>query len=165
VFRDDSLPIVSLVDDRRLKEEQARISEAFDTLLDPSRRRAYDMSVFPDDDHKQPEVERLPSASEAELAQLRADLAREISAETQFTGALLRKAREAHGVEIQDIANITKISPMHLRAIESEDVEALPAPVYVRGFLQQIAKALQLDPTQVTKTYLKRVRAARPGYE
>ncbi len=165
IFREDSLPIVSLVDDRRLAEEQARISEAFDTLLDPARRRAYDMSVFPDDDHPVPEVARTPSASEAELMQLRAELAREITAETQFTGALLRKAREAHGVEIQDIANITKISPMHLRAIEAEDVDALPAIVYVRGFLQQIARALKLDPTQVTKTYLKRLRAARPGYE
>ena len=51
---------------------------------------------------------------------------------------------------------------MHLRALEDEDLDALPAAVYVRGFLQQIAKALSLDPTQVTKTYLKRVRAARP---
>jgi len=165
VFRDDSLPIVSLVDEKQLKHEQARISEAYDTLLDPSRRRAYDMSVFPDDDHEEPTVERPPSASDAELAQLRAELAREITAETQFTGALLYNARQAHGLEIQDIANITKISPMHLRAIEAEDFKALPAPVYVRGFLQQIAKALKLDPTQVTKTYLKRVRLARPGYE
>jgi flagellar biosynthesis protein FlhG len=76
----------------------------------------------------------------------------------------LGKARQAQGVTIQDIANITKISPMHLRAIEEEDLDALPAPVYVRGFLQQIAKALNLDPTQVTKTYLKRVRAVRPHY-
>ena len=53
---------------------------------------------------------------------------------------------------------------MHLRAIEEEDLDALPAPVYVRGFLQQIARALKLDPTQVTKTYLKRVRAQRPQY-
>jgi flagellar biosynthesis protein FlhG len=109
--------------------------------------------------------ERRPSADEAMLAQLQAELAREVSPETQFTGALLKKAREALGVEIQDIAAITKISPMHLRAIEAEDAQALPAPVYVRGFLQQIAKALRLDPTQVTKTYLKRVRNVRPGFE
>jgi len=164
IFREDSLPIVSLVDDVKMREEQARISEAHDTLLDPARRRAYDMSVFPDDLRAEPEPERRPSASEAELAQLQAELAREITNETQFTGALLRKARQALGITIQDIANITKISPMHLRAIEEEDLDALPAPVYVRGFLQQIAKALKLDPTQVTKTYLKRVRAARPHY-
>lgn len=164
IFREDSLPIVSLVDDVRMREEQARISEAHDTLLDPARRRAYDMSVFPDDLRAEPEPERRPTATEAELAQLQAELAREITNETQFTGALLSKARQAQGIRIQDIANITKISPMHLRAIEDEDLDALPAPVYVRGFLQQIAKALSLDPTQVTRTYLKRVRAARPHY-
>ena len=165
IFRADSLPIISLVDQRRLEAEQARILEAYDTLLDPTRRRAYDMSVFPDDPPAAAEPEQGPSATEAELAQLQAELAREITPETQFTGALIRKVREAQGVGIRDIANITKISPMHLRAIEAEALDELPAPVYVRGFLQQMAKALSLDPTQVTKTYLKRVRSARPGYE
>jgi flagellar biosynthesis protein FlhG len=166
IFQDESLPVVSLVDGRRLREEQARIHEAYDTLLDPQRRRAYDLSVFPKDDRAgQDEARRRPTATDAELLSLQAELAREISTETQFTGALLRKAREAQGVEIQDIAAITKISPMHLRAIEAEDAAALPAPVYVRGFLQQIAKALKLDPTQVTRTYLKRVRSMRPEFD
>ena len=63
------------------------------------------------------------------------------------------------------MAQVTKISPLYLRALESEDFDVLPAQVYVRGFLQQIAKALKLDSTQVTRTYLKRVRAARDDYE
>lgn len=166
IFREDALPIVSLVDEARLRTEQAHITEAYDTLLDPSRRRAYDMSVFPTHEPETIEAgQRGPSASEAELAQLRAELAREITAETPFSGALLRRAREALGMEIPDVAAVTKISPMHLRALESETFEALPATVYVRGFLQQVAKALKLDPTQVTKTYLKRVRAAHPEHE
>ncbi len=166
IFKEGSLPLVGLVSETRMREEQARITEAYDTLLDPARRRSYDLSVFPDDEPEtQADDERRSSATEAELAQLQAELTREITPETQFTGRLLRKAREAHGVEVQEIATLTKIAPMHLHAIEDEDFEALPAPVYVRGFLRQVAKALQLDPTQVTKTYLKRVRAVRPGYE
>lgn len=164
IFKEESLPIVSLVDEAGVGSEQARLMEAYDTLLDPARKRAYDLSIFPDDEpaSERPERHR-QSASAAELAQLRAELAREITAETQFTGALLKRAREARGVELQDIAQQTKISPMHLRAIEAEDFDALPARVYVTGFLKQIAKALGLDAAQVAKTYLKRVRAAQDG--
>jgi len=33
--------------------------------------------------------------------------------------------------------------------------------VYTRGFVQQVAKHLKLDPTQVSRTYLKRMRRWR----
>ncbi len=166
IYTEGSLPLQGLVDDTRIREEQGRIAEAYDTLLDPARRRAYDLSVFPDDaPYQGQERAHGPSASEAEIALLRAELSREIHGDTQFTGALLRKAREAQGVEVQDIAGVTKISPLYLRAIEAEQFDALPAAVYLRGFLTQLAKALKLDPLQVSKTYLKRLRAARPDLD
>jgi flagellar biosynthesis protein FlhG len=34
----------------------------------------------------------------------------------------------------------------------------LPAPVYVRGFVSELAKFLRLDPALVQKTYLRRMR-------
>jgi flagellar biosynthesis protein FlhG len=34
----------------------------------------------------------------------------------------------------------------------------LPALVYTRGFLVEFAKQLRLDPAQVQKTYLRRMR-------
>jgi flagellar biosynthesis protein FlhG len=30
--------------------------------------------------------------------------------------------------------------------------------VYVQGFVQEVAKFLRLDPTQVTRTYMRRIR-------
>ena len=48
----------------------------------------------------------------------------------------------------------------HLRAIEQDDFEELPALVYTRGFVQELAKCLRLDPSQVARTYLKRMREA-----
>jgi flagellar biosynthesis protein FlhG len=153
-----------LADESGVTAEQARIMEAYDTLLDPARKRAYDLSIFPDDEPTSERPEQLQQGpTAAELAELQAELAREITSETQFTGALLMRAREARGIGLQDIAQQTKISPMHLRAIEAEDFDALPAHVYVSGFLKQIAKVLGLDPAQVAKTYLKRYRAAQPG--
>jgi flagellar biosynthesis protein FlhG len=130
-----------------------------DTLLDPVRRRAYDLSTFPDSaDISQKARPEADSALLAERAMLREELAREIHAETEFTGRLLQRVRESQGVEIEDIAQQTKIAPAHVRAIEFEDFGKLPAQVYTRGFVQQIAKLLGLDPTQVTRTYLRRMR-------
>lgn len=164
IFRDGGLPVVSVVSQTALRQEQARIEEAYDTLLDPVRRRAYDLSTFPDDPRVSVAPQRSTSASAAELAMLQAELAREIDGETQFTGTLLRKVRESQGIELADIAQRTKISVTHLAALEAESAADLPATVYVQGFVQTVAKFLKLDPAQVSKTYVRRLRetAAAP---
>ena len=122
---------------------------AHDSLSPPSPPVVYRDEVAP---------ARGQTASAAELAMLQGDLAREINGETAFTGALMRKVRESQGVELVDIAQRTKISVVHLAAIEAESYAELPAPVYVQGFVQTIAKMLKLDPAQVSKTYMRRLR-------
>lgn len=159
VYQPDSLALTSILNDEQLQQAVSNIEEACDTLLDPLRRRAYDLAHFPE-----PAVPENGSRTQedtalaAERQLLREELAREISAETEFTGALLAKVRESLGIEVEEIARRTKISASHLRAIESEEYQSLPALVYTRGFLQQVAKCLELDPTQVTRTYLRRMR-------
>jgi len=103
----------------------------------------------------------LDSALEAERVMLQKELAREINGETEFTGSLLRKVRESQGIELSEIAKLTKISSTHLQAVEAERFAELPALVYTRGFVQQLAKFLKLDATQVSKTYLRRLREWR----
>jgi len=164
IFREGSLPLCSVVAPDVLQKVQARIEEAHDTLLDPVRRRAYDLSTFPDDTPQaEPPQRSRDNAQAAELAMMQAELAREINAETQFSGALLRKVRESQGIEIAEIAQRTKISVAHLNAIESESFGDLPALVYVQGFVQQVAKFLKLDPAQVAKTYTRRLRDLSSG--
>ncbi len=76
---------------------------------------------------------------------------------TEITGALLKQAREVKGLTLDDYVEKTKISIYYLRNIENEDFKDLPAPVYVRGYLQQLAKILGLDPVLVTKGYMERM--------
>jgi flagellar biosynthesis protein FlhG len=161
LYKRGSLPLTSLLDESSRARESARIEEAHDTLLDPLRRKAYDASIFPETEAEAPRSPAVGSAVLAERSVLRQELSREINAETEFTGRLLAKVREAMGVELFEIARETKISVTHLTAIESEAFDDLPALVYTRGFVQQLAKFLKLDPTQVTKTYLRRLREAR----
>ena len=78
----------------------------------------------------------------------------EITADTEYSGALLRRLRETADATLDDLAEITKVSKRYLRALEDSDFEALPAAVYVRGFVAEYARALGLDTTIVCKSYM-----------
>jgi flagellar biosynthesis protein FlhG len=84
----------------------------------------------------------------------------QLSEDTQITGALLRQAREALGLSLDDYVRVTKISIYYLRNIENEEFDDLPAPVYVRGYLRQMAQILKLDPGRVCAGYLERMQRA-----
>ena len=60
-------------------------------------------------------------------------------------GTTLRAARVKRGLTIEQAAQDTRISRKFLEAIEAEDFNALPAPVYVRGFLRSYANYLRID--------------------
>jgi hypothetical protein len=79
-----------------------------------------------------------------------------------FTGALLRRLREARGLSVQLVCERTKISRYHLENIEADLVEKLPAQVYLRGILMALAKELRLDGQKVTRSYLEAATARPP---
>ena len=81
----------------------------------------------------------------------------QLTAETEFSGGLLKGLRETAGLSIEDMAAITKISKRYLRAIESDDFATLPAKVYIRGFVGQYARVLGLDSGRVSQSYLRLV--------
>ena len=58
----------------------------------------------------------------------------------------LRAGREAHGLSVHQVAEITKIKTEHVRALEEGDYRAFAAPVYIRGFIRTYARLLHLDP-------------------
>lgn len=162
IYTQGSLPLTSLLQPQELEAASTRIEEAHDTLLDPLKRKAYDLSVFPEEPAQQEVAEiAVDEALEAKRASLREQLDREIQSDTEFTGDLLRRVREARGGTLEAIANETKISKRYLQAVEDEHFEALPALVYTRGFVQQLARQLKLDATLVTRTYLARYKRWR----
>jgi flagellar biosynthesis protein FlhG len=158
IYATGSLATVSLLAEKQLAAAQRKLDEAYDTLLDPVRRRAYDLSTFPEPEPQALAATATRPALAAEQIMLQEELQREIGPDTEFSGGLLRKVRESLGLDIDDIADKTKIARSHLQAIEDERFDELPALVYTRGFLGELAKQLRLDPMQVQRTYLRRLR-------
>ena len=61
-------------------------------------------------------------------------------------GQTLRATRERRGITVEQVAQDTRISLRFIEALEDEQFDELPAPVYVRGFLRSYANYLKLDP-------------------
>ncbi|WMW65872.1 helix-turn-helix domain-containing protein [Nitratidesulfovibrio liaohensis] len=60
-------------------------------------------------------------------------------------GIALREAREAKGLDIDDVAIRIKVSARVLRAIEDGEQDQLPHSVYARGFIKSYAALLGVD--------------------
>lgn len=73
---------------------------------------------------------------------------------TEVNGQLLKRLREARGLSVEAMCEATKIRKAYLVAIEEQDLENLPARVYLRGFLTQIARVLRVDKTKLAEGYL-----------
>ncbi len=68
-------------------------------------------------------------------------------------GSILKKVRESREISLEKVAAHTKISLLHLKAIEENNWNVLPASPYVKGFLRIYATYLGLDPTRIIEEY------------
>lgn len=64
----------------------------------------------------------------------------------QGMGAALRQARESQGMSVADAARAVRLSEKQITALETEDYANLPGRTFVRGFVKNYARLLQLDP-------------------
>lgn len=72
-------------------------------------------------------------------------------------GEQLRKARESKNISLEEASNDVKISKRYLEALEEGNYSILPAQAYVKGFLQNYARYLGLDPKSALIQYSKLV--------
>ena len=151
-----------------------RIEEAYAVLSDARLRREYDARLrridprpgaepAPAPTRTAPPVREFvpepPLRARSEPRRDESDLDGGLAPENGvFDGDVLRRIRVSLGIELEEIVATTKINDHHLRAIEGNRYDALPPPVYLRGFLRQIAKCLSLDPTAVADSYTSRMR-------
>lgn len=83
----------------------------------------------------------------------------EVPPGVEFNGDLLRQVRMARGLSLLQLSERTRIGVRHLENLEGDRYDALPALVYLRGMLMNMARELGLDGLRVSKSYLTFVEA------
>lgn len=71
-------------------------------------------------------------------------------------GTTLREARIRARIDISEVEARTKIRAKYLRAIENEEWDLLPGPVYVKSFLRTYGEFLGLDTRQLVDEFKRR---------
>jgi curved DNA-binding protein CbpA len=144
LYGEGALATYSLLDPDEIRAARARVDEAYRVLRDPERRREYDSSPG---DPEPEEPEEMPEPPREEPRVL----------PEPVTGPDLRRVREEKGVALKDISFASKIAIRFLEYIEADRRAELPAVVYLRGFLQEYARAVGLDPQRTAGSYLSRI--------
>ena len=75
-------------------------------------------------------------------------------------GGRLRRAREAAGLTIDDVAAQTRIAVRHLQDIERGDFAALPGRTYAFGFSRTFARTVGLDEKEIAEAVRAELDAA-----
>ena len=180
IYSHDALVSGSILSDHERRRTFDRIAEAYQTLIAEESRRLYDQrlglaesstrsfrstaSVHEPVAERAEETRELQTQDrkpEVEPTKVRVEPRKcplQLKPSEQASGEFLRKAREAMGLELSTISEETKIGRSVLESIESERLDRLPAPVYLRNFTRQMAKCLGLDEERVSTSYLDRIR-------
>ena len=179
IYSHDALVSGSILSDHERRRTFDRIAEAYQTLIAEESRRRYDQRLGLSESSNRPlrgpvpmhepveevveetresdKFDRVPEVEPPARDQPR-KCPIQLRPSEQASGEFLRKAREAMGLELSTISEETKIGSSMLEYIESERIDRLPAPVYLRNFTRQMARCLGLDEERVSTSYLDRIR-------
>lgn len=72
-------------------------------------------------------------------------------------GSTFRTEREKQGLTIKDVERETSIRAKYLEALEEGKYEDLPNEVYVKGFIRNYAKCLNLDAEKLVQEYREEI--------
>jgi hypothetical protein len=166
LYADASLATYSLLDPAEARDARQRVQEAYEALrpLEPPPLAPIVEEARPPAPPAAPAMPAPPALPAAPLAvaETRQTLPSPPAAPRilplPVTGEALRRCREDRGISLRDIANVTKVGLRYLEYIEADRHPMLPAAVYLRGFLQQYAVMVGLDPRATAEAYLSRLR-------
>jgi DnaJ-class molecular chaperone len=182
-YQTDSLISYSFFSPEERKAILALLEKAYLTLINEKERQDYDNELIRlgilKEAVKKPIVKTpvsvfdinreqgKPGAAKNAAAELRARVAEnkvigEILSQKELSGSDLQKIRNELAVPLEQIAQETKIRIDSLLNIEENHIEALPAAVFLKGFIKSYLKCLCLEPVdEICTRYMNRLSS--PG--
>ena len=106
-------------------------------------------------------TELAPGMSKTSMSTYKTDEAfeAEIGAASEFDGVMLQRIRTYKNISLDRMSESTRISRPYLTALETNDYKQLPAAVFVRGFVTQVARNLGINEVTAAASYMKRFKA------
>jgi hypothetical protein len=151
-----SLASYTLLDPEEAAEFHQRLEKARAVLLDPGARAAYD-ATLPGGEVRPRPAPGAPAGAQGPLP----GAALQVPEGTEWTGELLRRAREARSLTTQQLAERTKVQRTFIEDAEADRLDRLPPSVYLRGNVHIVATVLGLDAANVVASYLAHVARLR----
>lgn len=80
-------------------------------------------------------------------------LEHEAEKETPSVGASLKAGRERRNLGVNDICNQLHLDSRIIHALEQDDFQALPDPIYIRGYIRSYCKLVGLEPDTILEDF------------
>jgi curved DNA-binding protein CbpA len=177
LYGEDSLASYSFFPRKEREDLLAKLDEAYSTLIDEEKRSQYDRAlsergILPGDPTSRggrKTLQRLSASSHFTrhaLLTVRDELKgmassspviHEILGRDVLSGKDLKGIRDALGVSLEVVAEMTKVRPVFLRALEEDEFGKVPSQMLLKSFLKAYAQCLGLDADLVASRYLKRL--------
>ncbi|MGA2782214.1 MAG: helix-turn-helix domain-containing protein [Smithella sp.] len=176
MYQSDSLVSYSFFSPEERKEILALLEKAYFVLINEKERDLYDnelirlgiidsternpavkkpVSIF--DINRQSDVSGILKTHNAELKAKVSQNQRigEILSQQKISGTDLKAIRSELGVTIENIHQETKIRIDYLNCIEENNIEKLPAAVFLKGFIKAYLKCLYIEPAdEISARYM-----------
>src|SRR4029453_603285 len=86
---------------------------------------------------------------------------RDLREQMKDFGQQLRAERERQSLLLGQVSGTIRVREQYLDAIERHDWDALPEPVFTRGYIQSYARFLHMDENLFLKAYARVLRIAQ----
>lgn len=167
-YSGDNPAIYTIFSDQEARELLSMIEEAYSILGNKTLRSIYDQRLLGQSKINPEDLtyDSILNASRLIFQETKVDtkkssfvrneaFEKEIAECGEWSGDMIRKVREYKNITLEKLSEIIKVNSFYIKAIEAMTPNNLPAPVFVRGYVLQMAKELGLNAKPVADSYMK----------